>query len=143
MFFLKLGNFIIWSYQVSCLSHNVNINIFGIFMCLTQLQTSFYNIYGWLSCNNSFPIGHDIHIKDPYRITSIHIKDTYWMTSIHIKDTYRITSIHIKDTYWMTTIHIILRHIQNTCIHMKGQTRIPNFTKQIKLLEWICFLLAK
>jgi hypothetical protein len=24
---------------------------------------------------------------------------------------------------------IILRHIQNTCIHMKGQTRIPNFTK--------------
>jgi hypothetical protein len=31
-------------YQVSCLSHNVNINVFGIFMCLTQLQTSFYNI---------------------------------------------------------------------------------------------------
>jgi hypothetical protein len=42
--------------QVSCLSHNVNINVFGIFMCLTQLQTSFYNIYGWLSCNNSFPL---------------------------------------------------------------------------------------
>jgi hypothetical protein len=50
---------------------------------------------------------------------SIHIKDTHKMTSIHIKDTYRITSIHIKDTYWMTTIHIILRHIQNTCIHIK------------------------
>ena len=32
------------SYQVSCLSDNVNINVFGIFMCLTQLQTSFYNI---------------------------------------------------------------------------------------------------
>jgi hypothetical protein len=32
---------------------------------------------------------------------------------------------HLK----MTTIHIILRHLQNTCIHMKGQTRIPNFTK--------------
>ena len=27
-----------------CLSDNVNINVFGIFMCLTQLQTSFYNI---------------------------------------------------------------------------------------------------
>jgi hypothetical protein len=42
--------------QVSCLSHNVNINVFGIFMCLTQLQTSFYNINGGSSCNNSFPL---------------------------------------------------------------------------------------
>jgi hypothetical protein len=56
IFFLKLGKVIQFyylnerSYQVSYgLSHNVNIKVFGIFMCLTQLQTSFYIIYGWPS----------------------------------------------------------------------------------------------
>jgi hypothetical protein len=40
------------SYQVSCLSHNANINVFGIFMCLTQLQflfTCFYFFHTFIS----------------------------------------------------------------------------------------------
>jgi hypothetical protein len=55
IFFLKLEKVIQFyymneRYQVSCLSHNVNINInvFGISMCLTQLHR-------WFSCNNSLP----------------------------------------------------------------------------------------
>ena len=51
-------------------------------------MTSSYK-YGYLSCNNCFPM------TFTYRITSIHMKDTHRITSIHIKDTHRITSIHI------------------------------------------------
>ena len=99
-------------------------------MCLTQLQTSFHNIYGWSSCNNFFPL--DIHkmtsiYKYGYLVcnnsfSTAHSQNyqhlqiwvlnifrmtfTNRMTRIHIKDTHKMTSIHIKDTYRITSIHI-------------------------------------